>query len=116
MIIQLKPVELPKDLSEWSHPDLELIDPLAQNNEEDRSYTDEEWKQLQDNGGINIQVETRDLIEIGAELKSKGLPAMGFDNGWKPKPPTDNHFLIAVYSDEDGYVYLWWAEQRKELV
>lgn len=41
MIIQLKPVELPNDVSECSHPDLELIDPLAQNNEEGRSYTDE---------------------------------------------------------------------------
>ena len=67
MILQIKPVELPTDFNGWFHPDLNAIDPLAENKDE-REYTEEEWRTLQDNGGIAIRVVTTDIESISELL------------------------------------------------
>ncbi|MGB8483351.1 MAG: hypothetical protein WCD61_07430 [Acinetobacter bohemicus] len=110
MIKQLKPIELPDDLCWWFHPDFNLIDPMH-NRDEERGYTLEEWDQLQVNGNVDISIDTSiDLEEIDPD-------ATGDWKGFKPKPPTPEHFLIAAFDSEHlDSAILWWAKPRADLL
>lgn len=107
MIKQLKPVELPSDLCWWFHPDFNSIDPMHDCDEE-RSYTPEEWELLQANGNVDISIDTSvDLEEIDPG-------ATGDWKGFKPTPPTPEHFLIAAFDSEHlDSAILWWAKSRE---
>ncbi|SPL72015.1 hypothetical protein [Acinetobacter stercoris] len=108
MIKQLKPVKLPKDLCNWSHPDMQLVDPLWNCNEE-RGYTEQESELFKNNGGIEIKIESywyEDIPEIPEEDSSDW-------SNWKPEPPSPEYFLIGAYDTEDGPA-LWWAKEKVE--
>ena len=108
MIKQLKPVELPDDICWWFHPDLNSIDPMH-NCDEERGYTPEEWELLQDNGNIDISIDTSvDLEEIDPNTDGEW-------KGFKPTPPTPEHFLIAAFDSEHlDSAILWWAKSREQ--
>lgn len=109
MIKQLMPVELPEDLYWWFHPDFCEIDPLAKCDEE-RGYTAEEWNLLQANGNIDISIDTSIDLEI------IDPNANGEWTGFKPVPPTPEHFLIASFDSEHlDSAILWWAKPRNTI-
>jgi len=109
MIKQLMPVELPEDLCWWFHPDFCEIDPLAKCDEE-RGYTAEEWNLLQANGNIDISIDTSIDLEI------IDPNANGEWTGFKPVPPTPEHFLIASFDSEHlDSAILWWAKPRNTI-
>ena len=109
MIKQLKRVELPEDLCWWFHPDFNLIGPMH-NRDEERGYTLEEWDQLQVNGNIDI------LIDTSIDLEEIDPDATGDWKGFKPTPPTPEHFLIAAFDSEHlDSAILWWAKERLPL-
>ena len=105
---QLKSVELPEDLCWWFHPDFESIDPLW-SCEEERGYKPEEWEQLQVNGNIDITIDT----SVGLEEIDPN--ADGEWKGFKPTPPTPEHFLIASFDTEHSdCAVFWWAKPRPD--
>lgn len=108
MIKQLLPVELPEDICWWFHPDIQFIDPLHNCNEE-RGYTTEEWETIQANGNINIEIDTS---YDGWDIEEAIGDTDGHWTGWKPTPPTPDHFLIAAFDTEHIECVLWWAKQR----
>lgn len=107
MIKQLLPVPVPDDFCYWSHPDLKLIDPREKDQSE-CGYSEEEWRQMQVDGGIEIFTETHYYDEIPQ------IPTNKYDDWsqWKPESPTPIHFLISAFDSEDGII-LWWAKEAK---
>lgn len=104
----LHPVTPPKEICGWFHPDFKHIDPMA-DNDIDRGYTPEEWKQIEDVGQIDITIDVRSIGEIEEAL---GRETDGEWDGWKPEPPTPHHFLIAAFDTEHVECVLWWAKRR----
>lgn len=106
IIKQLKPVAVPDDFMNWSHPDMHLIDPLW-NNDEERGYTSEEFESLKNNGGVDIWC---------TNYWYEDIPEIPEDDGgnwanWKPEAPKSGYFLIGAYDTEYG-PFLWWAKER----
>lgn len=101
---QIQPVELPENLFNWFHPDIELFDTIEEGAE---SYTREQWEQLKVNLGVGIETQILDYDDI------PNIPddAIVWSN-WKPKPPEDGLFLIASFDSENGPV-LWWANPNQ---
>lgn len=106
MIKQLLPVELPEQLFNWSHPDLPLVDPLW-NSDEERGYTATEWELFQNNAGVEIWANSYWYDDISEIPEDDGCDW----SKWKPEPPAEGLFLIAAYDTEDGPMLLW-AKQR----
>ncbi|MGN5723648.1 DUF551 domain-containing protein [Acinetobacter calcoaceticus] len=102
---QIQPMELPENLFNWFHPDIELFDTIEEGTE---SYTKDQWKQLQLSLGVKIETQLLDYDEI------PNIPedAVVWPN-WKPEPPEQGLFLIAAFDSEDGPV-LWWANPKAE--
>ncbi|MBP8005834.1 hypothetical protein MMO38_13930 [Acinetobacter sp. NIPH 1852] len=109
MIKQLKPVELPDDIYNWSHPDLSLVDPRW-NDHDERGYTKEELATLECNAGIKLKFEGHWYEDIPEVPEEDGCDW----SKWKPQPPSSEYFLIAAYDSEDG-PFLWWAKPRSEV-
>lgn len=103
-MFKIKPVELPLNLQFWMHPDIESRDTLPDGHE---WYTDEEWKQLQENLGCEILVVEMDFKDEMALLDGK----LNW-NEYRPQQPCTGAFLIACISTEGGYVF-WWAIEPK---
>lgn len=101
---QIQPVELPENLFNWFHPDIELFDTIEEGAE---TYTKEQWEQLKVNLGVGIEPQILDYDEI------PNIPddAIVWSN-WKPEPPEDGLFLIASFDSENGPV-LWWANPNQ---
>lgn len=102
---QIQPLELPENLFNWFHPDIELFDTIEEGAE---AYTREQWEQLQVNLGVKIETQLLDYDEI------PNIPedAIVWPN-WKPQPPELGYFLIAAFDSENGPV-LWWANPNVE--
>ncbi|MEX5287022.1 hypothetical protein [Acinetobacter towneri] len=108
MIKQLQAVTVPDDFCYWFHPDLKLIDPRMQDGKE-CGYSREEWQKMQDDGGIQINLEVyqyEDIPEISDE-------DMANWSNWKPSPPTSEHFLLCAYDTENCDIVLWWAKIKE---
>ena len=101
---QIQPVELPENLFNWFHPDIELFDTIEEGAE---AYTKEQWEQLKVNLGVEIEPQILDYDDI------PNIPddAIVWSN-WKPEPPEDGLFLIAAFDSENGPV-LWWANPKQ---
>ncbi|ENX57615.1 MULTISPECIES: hypothetical protein [Acinetobacter] len=104
MIKQLQPVSLPRNIFNWSHPDLHLVDPRW-NDGEERGHSKEELAILERNAGIKVITQEYDYDDLTETL---GDDCSNWTN-WKPLPPTPQHFLIGAYDTEDG-PFLWWAK------
>ncbi|WP_023270281.1 hypothetical protein [Acinetobacter gyllenbergii] len=108
MIKQLQPTQVPNDFCYWCHPDLVLIDPCMRYDGKE-SYTNAEWEQMKIDGGIQIQIEKYQFEDI-PEISEADLSDW---SNWKPKPPTEDHFLICAYDTENCDIVLWWAKEAK---
>ena len=106
----LQPIELPEQICWWFHPDFKFIDPMADCHDE-RGYTPEEWTKIQDDGCIDITIDTS--VSIEDIEQTLGRETDGEWDGWKPEPPTPDHFLIAAFDTENVECVLWWAKSRK---
>lgn len=103
---QIKPIELPENLFNWLHPDIEQHDTIEEGAE---AYTREQWEQLKVNLGVGIETQILDYDDI------PNIPddAIVWSN-WKPEPPEDGLFLIAALDSENGPV-LWWANPNQAI-
>lgn len=100
MTFQIQPIELPVNIFNWFHPDIELHDTLEVGAE---AYTREQWEQLKVNLGVEIETQLLDYEDI------PNVPEDAIDwSNWKPEPPEQGLFLIAAFDSENGPV-LWWA-------
>lgn len=109
IIKQLYPVELPEDICWWFHPDLKYVDPLWGSESED-GYTDEQWQQLKEQGNIEITIDSSISIDDIEEVL--GRETDGEWTGWKPNPPSHEHFLLAAYDTDNSECVLWWAKKK----
>lgn len=102
---QIQPLELPENLFNWFHPEIELFDTIEEGAE---AYTREQWEHLQANLGVKIETQLLDYDEI----PNISEEAIVWPN-WKPQPPELGYFLIAAFDSEDGPV-LWWANPKAD--
>lgn len=103
MKYQIQQIELPENIFNWFHPDIELHDTLEVGGE---AYTREQWAQLKVNLGVDIETQLLDYEDI------PNVPEDAIDwSNWKPKPPEQELFLIAAFDSENGPV-LWWANPK----
>lgn len=109
----LHPVPLPEEICWWFHPDFEHIDPMA-NCDDERGYTHEEWQQIQDLGQVDITIDTSVYVEDIEQ--ALGRETDGEWNGWKPVPPTPEHFLMAAFDTDEVECVLWWAKRRESTI
>lgn len=105
MKYQIQQIELPANIFNWFHPDIELHDTLEEGAE---AYTREQWEKLKVNLGVEIEPQLLDYEDI------PNVPEDAIDwSNWKPEPPEQDLFLIAAFDSENGPV-LWWANPKAE--
>ncbi|HGW3616708.1 TPA: DUF551 domain-containing protein [Acinetobacter baumannii] len=100
---QIQPIDLPENLFNWFHPDIELFNTIEEGVE---AYTQEQWEQLK----LNLRVEIETQLLDYDEIPNVPEDAVVWPN-WKPEPPEQGLFLIAAFDSEDGPV-LWWANPK----
>lgn len=104
---KLTPVQVPADICWWFHPDLAQHEPDL--GDEERGYTDKEWRDIQESAGVDITTEMFDYYDVEQAV---GHEVEDDWTGWNPQPPTPDHFLIGAYDTENGDIILWWAKAR----
>ncbi|MDI3237543.1 hypothetical protein QK338_05355 [Acinetobacter ursingii] len=111
MIKQLGPVAVPTDFAEWCHPYLHLIDPRMTDSSEE-TYSIEEWAKMESDGGVSIKAITYSVEDVSEAIGNDDLEDW---TGWKPEPPSPEHFLICAFSTEYDVIVLWWAKKLAQV-